>query len=400
MTRLAYWLDCADVRSGGSGPYGWRLLETLAERVDPQAIDLLVLCHPETESACASLLKKYRCRASTRVIPQDIYQKYAPVQGLVPKIRKKLADRLWGDPWRFWFASLKIDLLHVPYQYPPSFLVPCPYVVTMHDVQELHFPEFFAPQDRALRAERSWRSLEGCSKVVVSYDHVKQDLIKYFSLPADKIIVAPPPFQKVLLNAPTQEERHALAEKYADCRDFLLYPAQTWPHKNHRTLIQALKHIKDRTGRIVPLVCTGRKTPEFFPVLESLLAEADVSQQVRFVDIVPEQELTWLYENCGLVVIPTLYEAGSFPLLEAMFLQVPVICSAVTSLPDTIHDERFTFEPRNVEQLAQLILRCLDDREFRRANRANSRARVELLKGMDTFPRLSQAWNAVLKRAA
>ena len=79
------------------------------------------------------------------------------------------------------------------------------------------------------------------------------------------------------------------------------------------------------------------------------ISELNLSEAVHFLGIVPEEDLISLYKNSSLVVIPTLYEAGSGPLYEAMRYQVPVICSNVTSLPDTVSNDEFLFDPNDMK---------------------------------------------------
>ena len=110
----------------------------------------------------------------------------------------------------------------------------------------------------------------------------------------------------------------------------------------------------------------------------------------------PETELYWLYKNCSLVVVTTLYEAGSFPLLEAMSLNVPVICSSVTSLPETIGDSRFIFDPLNIEQMGELITETLNDEKLRIDNIKNSKTRIENLITINTFSYILNLWREVI----
>jgi glycosyltransferase involved in cell wall biosynthesis len=83
------------------------------------------------------------------------------------------------------------------------------------------------------------------------------------------------------------------------------------------------------------------------------------------------------------VVIPTEYEAGSYPLFEAMLQKAPVICSDVTSLPETIGDRRFIFDPYDVAGLADLIQRITTDENLRRENITNSVEQVQRLQRVD-----------------
>jgi glycosyltransferase involved in cell wall biosynthesis len=388
--KIGYWLGSASIHGGGTSPYAWRILDLLLSSAKNSNIEIFVLCTDEVRKECIELINKHQVDAKISIIKSvNLIERFVKLLGvLLAKFLTKLkCDKklLSFDPLYRWFCSLDIDVLYIPYQTAPVYELPYPYLVTMHDVQELHFPEFFSPEERAWRAEHYWKSLKYASGVIVSFTHVKQDLIKYFRLDESKVHVCPPPYNQINLTSPSQNESESYCEKYTGLKNFILYPAQTWEHKNHLALIKALEFIKDKYKQSVNLVCTGKKNIDYFHVIEKHLNTSPISEQVHFMDIVPEPELYWLYENCSLVVIPTLYEAGSFPLLEAMFLETPVICSNVTSLPDTIKDQRFIFDPLNIEQIGELIFVMLKNRNLIDENISNSRDRTKYLKSLDGF---------------
>ncbi len=400
--KIGYWLGNGDIKSGGVGSYAWRLLELLLSQNNHLNINLLILCYPEVEKNCLNLLDKYQIKGEICLIPKQFglldrsLSKFSNLISLIlGKINFSIDGLKYLNPWFRWFASLDIQILHVPYQTAPLLShFPYPFVVTMHDVQEIHFPEFFTPQERCYRAINYLKALENSSAIVVSFDHIKQDLIKYFRMPESKIYVCPLPYQTILLDKPTWEDNVKYQKKFAHLpKEFILYPAQTWQHKNHLSLIHAIETINNKFHRLIHLVCTGRKNPDFFPVIENYLKQSQISDQIHFLDIVPEKELYWLYKNCSMVVIPTLYEAGSFPLLEAMSLEVPVICSSVTSLPETIGDSRFLFDPLNIPEMANLIIQLSDDTQLRIANVINSKKQFKELKQKNTASLFVEMWD-------
>ena len=282
----------------------------------------------------------------------------------------------------------------------PHLVPPVPFIITMHDVQELHFPENFTPAQRAIRAVQYWKALEKACVVIVSFDHVKQDLIKYFGLPEDKVRVCPIPFREISLPEPTVAAAQSYARHYDHWRPFLLYPAHTWRHKNHLRLFQALREVRrQRHGQNFKLICTGGIEHHYHAEVVEQVAELGLSDAILFAGIVPEDELRWLYERAALVTIPTKYEAGSFPLYEAMLLGSPVICSHVTSLPETIGDRRFVFDPDDTESLACLIFRMLTDAAFRRENLANSAAQTERLRKVNAAAYFYDAYRQLLATA-
>ncbi|MGE5318166.1 MAG: glycosyltransferase, partial [Chloroflexota bacterium] len=104
-----------------------------------------------------------------------------------------LAMHRFFNPDRKYFNSFDIDLLLVPKQHAPVYKLKYPVVITMHDLQHLHFPEFFSPLQRIQKSISYYISIEEADRIIVSYDHVKFDLEKYFCSAKEKINVCAVP---------------------------------------------------------------------------------------------------------------------------------------------------------------------------------------------------------------
>lgn len=262
-----------------------------------------------------------------------------------------------------------IDIVHVPFPLVPH-CTSARLINTMHDVQEIHFPGFFSAQERAHRAAANLDFSGRADKIVVSYAHVQHDLETYFGISPAKVRV-------VLLNM-----GKLWFEKYLDAPPvpldflpfeppYLLYPANTWKHKNHLRLLEALALLKAQ-GTVVRLVCSGHLTPFYTSDILPVVQQLGLAEQVHFVGVVAEAQLYALYRSALGVVVPTLYEAGSFPLMESILLGVPVVCSRVTSLPETIDNAAFTFDPAVAADIARAVAQLWTSAPFRADSRQNS----------------------------
>lgn len=398
IARIGFWLGDVSAEHGGIAPYAQRVLTTLLNNPEP-GWQIVLLCAGKLPGSIKHLASHPSGLLEIELIPDP------PTETPDPS-------------WRYmqdWLSHLELDLLHFPTQtllHPemqtpyyltvygvqelPHLVLHVPHIITMHDVQELHFPENFTPSQRAIRAVQYWKALEKAGMVVVSFDHVKQDLIKYFGLPEDKVRVCPIPFRDISLPEPTHDAAQYYARKYEAWTPFLLYPAHTWRHKNHLRLFQALRALRQDDGQNLKLICTGGTEHHYHAEVLAQVDELKLSGAVLFAGIVPEDELRWLYEHAALVTIPTKYEAGSFPLFEAMLLGSPVICSHVTSLPETIGDRRFVFDPDDAASLASLIFRMLTDTVFRQENLANSAAQAERLREVNAAAYFYDAYRQLL----
>jgi len=321
-----------------------------------------------------NFLKKNLKKASDYMINRYI-QDYG-------KNKKLIKYFYWLNPDTYYFNRFNLDVLHIPWQESKVYGINAPVIVTVHDLQQLHFPEFFEPFHRLYRSVAFLKNILGSDQVISSFEHVKEDVQKFFSIGDDKTSICPVYFNTHGFYTENYTSKGKLKAKFNVPDDFILTPAASWPHKNHIGVLNALKILKDK-GRRVFWVSTGAKQDYFNNVLQPKIKEYGLSEQVLFTDIISQEDLLGFYHTTKLVVIPTLYEAGSIPLFESMRFSIPVICSDVTSLPETIDNPEFVFDPHNHQQIADMIEQGMDDEEYRKRNVDNSKIRIEKFEKFD-----------------
>ncbi|MBT8377741.1 MAG: glycosyltransferase family 4 protein [Ignavibacteria bacterium] len=298
------------------------------------------------------------------------------------------------NPYKKHINSKQFDLLHVPFQYSPIYNVDVPVIITMHDIQEYHYPENFTSSQKLHRKINNIRAMYESDHIIVSYEHIKKDILKYFKVKESKVTVCLPSFAGEWFLSNKITAKSILKEKYELNNQFLLYPAATWKHKNHVNLVKAIAMLSEDNWDL-QLICTGNKTKHYQSIKEKI-DSLKIVGKVNFLGIVEEEDLIGLYKTTALVVIPTLYEAGSGPLYEAMRYSAPVICSNVTSLPETMGNDNYLFNPNSVEEITYLIKRMLTDDIFRKENLKNSKRRMEELKSMDYAKKIIDVYKKVM----
>ncbi len=248
---------------------------------------------------------------------------------------------------------------------PAGFRTQIPSIYHPHDLQHVHLPQFFDPITRAVRDQRYRKLCEQATVVAVVSSWVKRDLIDQYGLCSEKIAVIPfaPPL--AAYESPSVYDIRNAVQKFALPRDFAFYPAQTWPHKNHLALLEAIALLRKRDGLEVPLVCTGYQN-EFFSTIRRKAMELELDASVKFLGVVNSVDLQCLYRLSRCTVIPSLFEAASFPVWEAFMAGSPVVCSRVTSLPSQIGDAGLLFDPHDPSDIARCVARLWQNNELRR----------------------------------
>jgi glycosyltransferase involved in cell wall biosynthesis len=293
-----------------------------------------------------------------------------------------------------YYESLGCDVAHFPTQ--GFTLCALPSVYNPHDLQHLHYPQFFSPMQLA-RREVVYRSACHLSNtVVVGSEWIKQDVIAQFGISPKKIQVVPlaPPTLQYPTISPSQLEdarqRLALPERYA------LYPAVTWPHKNHLRLLDALALLRDSHGLKVNLVCTGARYEQHWPKIQERVEALRLKEQVTFLGFLPEVDLRAVYRLGEFLVLPTLFEADSCPIHEAWSEGLPVASSNHTALPEQVGQAGLLFDGAEVSAIADAIRRMSSDPALRRTLVERGNRRV---KDFD-WERTAKAYRAIYRRTA
>lgn len=211
-----------------------------------------------------------------------------------------------------------------------------PYVLTVHDLQYRSFPEHFGRLKRSYLDATMPRSARHAAVVTVPSNYVRSTVIEQFAVHPDRVLVVPHGYQAPLPEQSTPE--HELRQRFAlGDGPVIVYPAMTAPHKNHRFLIELMR--RSWTDPALRLVLIGGRGSADDDVAAAIAASAP-SVQARIIrpGRVPDADRNGLLSLATALVFPSEYEGFGAPLIEAMALGTPVVCSDSTCLPEVAGD--------------------------------------------------------------
>jgi glycosyltransferase involved in cell wall biosynthesis len=239
-----------------------------------------------------------------------------------------------------------------------------PSIYQPHDLQHLHYPEFFTKEEFDFR-EKTYRTLaEQATFVCVQTEWSKEDVIEKLGIERNKVAVVRWGCVIDAYDAITSDNLEAARCGLGTPPEFLFYPAVTWPHKNHECILRALHLLRDKYGRTVHVCFSGRST-EHRAQLEALASQLDIAQQIHYLGFVTPVELQALYLSAKALLYPSKFEGFGLPILEAFRFSLPVICARSSCLPEVAQDAALYFDPELAEELALRIIEVLDDSDRR-----------------------------------
>jgi len=271
--------------------------------------------------------------------------------------------------------SFNADLYHIPLN-SVAWWMPQPYVVTIHDMSTLLFPE---RRDfrHTLREEKYRRGALRAERVITVSHSTRRDIENVLHVPANKIRTiysAPDPIFSEAHDASLENQT---LERYSIHYPFILYAGTIRAQKNVPRLIEAFAVLRAELEnhpayRQLHLIIIGDELSKN-PSVRRAVAKARMESVVRFLGFVPRETLRVFYRAASLFAFPSLYEGFGLAPLEAMTCGTPVVASDIPPLIEAVGDAAELVSPDNVFDIARGLREVLLDDNKRRGLAAAGR---------------------------
>lgn len=227
----------------------------------------------------------------------------------------------------------------------------CNFIVMVHDLIPLRFPEKHSPMTYYCRYYLP-PVLHQAQHILCNSQATATDIINFCQIPASKITpihLACDTNHFQYLQLPTQ--------------NYFLYIGRSAPYKNLHRLIAAFANLPQTLE--CELWLAGTSDPRYTPSLLAQVQELDITHRVKFLDYVPYEQLPILINQAIALVYPSLWEGFGLPILEAMACGTPVITSNLSSLAEIAQDSAILVNPYAVEEITQALQSVAQDETMR-----------------------------------
>jgi glycosyltransferase involved in cell wall biosynthesis len=213
-------------------------------------------------------------------------------------------------------------------------------VITVHDLIHERMPHLFPRHDRT--RERKEKAIQAADHIICVSEYTRGELTKIYGVAPERTSVVhhgcnPPP--AMVDTAPRSD------------RPYILYVGARDGYKNFEAILQALSGSK--LSRSLDVVAFGG--PPWTMRDASLVRRNGLLEgRVRYRSG-QDEDLAGLYRRAEALIVPSFVEGFGLPILEAMSLGCPVICSGTTSLPEVAGDAAQYFDPGDPSSIAAAI---------------------------------------------
>jgi len=287
-----------------------------------------------------------------------------------PIVGKNISSRILYTTNRYLFEQIKlpkaikeekIDLYHGLGNIGIPWFCPVPAVLTVHDIIPFLIKDYFNYSKYKFITKFSYwfrlkTSLSKAKKVIVDSEFTKRTLIERFGVEPTKMNViylgvSKINFKETKLPAGLEPGKYILNHGGIDIR------------KNLERLIRSFSKVVSKLPALKLVITGENKTMR--PGLEAIARSLNIGDAVIFLGYVKEELLWNLVKQANCLCFPSLIEGFGMPVLEGFAAEVPVITSDASSLPEVAGEAAFLVQPENEEEIAQAMLRVVDDKNLR-----------------------------------
>src|SRR3989338_2174984 len=307
-----------------------------------------------------------------------VYLKDSPLPDL-PKESANFKYKAFGPKklWTQFALPIKLmfgrqpDVFFSMAHYGPRFSK-VPYVVTIHDLSYLHYPQLFRREDLLQLKNWSKYSINNSAAIIAPSKSTKEGIVKNYNIDPSKITVTYEGYNKEAFKPQSAARVSSVKKKHKIAGDYIIFVGTLQPRKNIERLIEAFKILNAKYKiQNTNLVIAGKKGWMYDSILEKSKT-LGIEDKVTFTGFVPDEDLPALISGAKVYVNPSLWEGFGIPVIEAQACKVPVAVSNTSSLPEIIsspgHPELVSgsvFDPTDVKSMASTIQSLLTKEKTR-----------------------------------
>ena len=243
-----------------------------------------------------------------------------------------------------------IDFAHFQYIVPP--IKKCKYIVTIHDVLFLDYPEYF-PLLYRLKNKFLFKLSAQFSDVVLTVsEYSKAQIQKHFNL--DTITVTRNAVDPAFYETYNKEEVKTFVKEKFGIENYFLFVSRWEPRKNHHNLLKAF--VENQFYKNHQLVFVGNHAlqnqtyVDYFNTLDETIKE-----KISSLNNIDFFNLVQITRAASISIYPSIAEGFGIPPLEAIASEVPSICSNTSAMSDFDFIDKNLFNPNDVNDIANKI---------------------------------------------
>ena len=277
--------------------------------------------------------------------------------------------------WRSSWVKKELDKLNIDLYHGLSHEIPIGIqktkvksVVTIHDLIHERYPEQYTAIDVKIYRKKFQYACENADKVITVSEQTKKDIVEFYSTPSEKIVVTYQSCNPAFAIELTEAQKKILQLKYGLPSKYFLYVGSIIERKNLMNICKAVFILRNEIQ--IPLVVIG-DGGKYKQQVKDFIKQNDLEKKIIFLSEHPAarssksfqnaDDFPAIYQSAIAMIYPSFFEGFGIPILESLWSRLPVITSAVSSLPEVGGDAAYYVDPQSAEDIAEGMRKICGD---------------------------------------
>ncbi|MGQ0829478.1 MAG: glycosyltransferase [Bacteroidota bacterium] len=341
--------------------YILNLIHALKLQSDENKPELTILSYSSDE---LNMIKQtsYPYLKFHQLYEKDFWVSYTLFERIVNKIKRVFGGKnIFYREQTYKRLKIKLDLLfpstkHVYFSKVKNKLFWIP------DFQEHFLPQFFSEQEISTRKmHQKMLADNSCSIVFSSNNALKHFKTLYPHSKSKTYVLQFAVTHPSYKNIPTD----LLFSKYDIHQPYFFCPNQVWAHKNHITILKAIKNLNEQGQDNMLVIFSGKESdyrnPYFFSELKKYITDNMIEDYVKFLGFIDREDQLQLMNHSICIIQPSLFEGWSTVIEDAKSMEQYIIASDIEVHQEQLLNNVTFFNPVNIDQLAATMRTFLNN---------------------------------------
>lgn len=300
---------------GGIEAYIFNLLDGLFQ-VDKLNQYYLLISKENSE-----LFRKYEKHYNFKIIIFDVDSQNV--------FKRLVCENIYIDKFA---KKNKMDLMFNPvYSKPLLTLSKIPYVTTIHDLQALHYPEYFS-KIKLYWLRYAWKNaIHSSDKIIAISEFVKKDIIEKYNVQPQKVNTI---YNPIKIEKNDEDFNNISIKLNIEGDNYFYTVSSMYKHKNLKVLLEMMKKIKERDIDVPKKLVISGINGNFKDEFDEYIKKLDIEDMVIKTGFISDNDRNLLYKNCSIFLFPSIFEGFGMPPIEAMLLGKKVITTKETCMEE------------------------------------------------------------------
>ena len=265
--------------------------------------------------------------------------------------------------------SRKVDLVY--FISPSRFVLDLNelnFIYTVWDLchlEQIEFPEIKSKNEYENRELRLKYALPRAISIIVDSEYGKRNLSFRYNIDLKRVVVIPfEPLKDIKEGKYNKKKLIDTHNKYNIKDEYIFYPAQFWPHKNHIYILKSIYILEKKYDIHMNAIFAGGDKGNQRNLI-SYSKKLNIEDRIKFVGFISNKELISHYKNSLALVMPTFFGPTNIPPLEGFKLGTPVIYPDLDGLREQVKDAGLLIDLNNPDSLSSCINMLLNDKKMR-----------------------------------